>query len=368
MTFNFKRFLVRFLIGTAILLLLLVLFIAYEIRNSFPQMRGQIRIAGLKQPVRIYRDVHGVPQIYASTQHDLFMAQGFVHAQDRFWQMDVWRHIGGGRLSEIFGKSEIKTDHFLRTLGWSQISEEELKMLDWNSVSILQDYASGVNAYLSSHGGSSLSFEYAVVKLLNSRYSPELWHPVHTLTWAKVMSFDLSMNMDYEINRARLLKTLSPSQVDELYPPYSSDNPVILPRENPSARGTDPGFPLLIKEGGRGWLEKPPSLISGAEPFVEDAADNLLALRQLMGANGEAAYASNNWVISGKLTSTGKPLLANDPHLGEQMPSIWYQIGLHCTPRTDACPFDVTGFSFAGVPGVITMTGSLGASRMSDRM
>src|SRR4030042_655227 len=116
--------------------------------KSFPQIDSEISVAGLDGPVDIYRDQMGIPHIYASTTHDLFFAQGYIHAQDRFWQMDFWRHIGSGKLSEMFGESQLATDKFLRTLGWARIAQQELYEMTPGETALLQAYADGVNAYL----------------------------------------------------------------------------------------------------------------------------------------------------------------------------------------------------------------------------
>ncbi len=129
--------------------------------KSLPQTEGQIQIEGLQSPVNIYRDKMGIPNIYASNQHDLFFAQGYVHAQDRFWQMDAWRHIGSGTLSEMFGKGQVDTDTFLRTLGWKQVAEQEYAQLDPEAKAIIDSYTEGVNAYLKDHDKTALSLEYA---------------------------------------------------------------------------------------------------------------------------------------------------------------------------------------------------------------
>ncbi|MFN3307891.1 MAG: penicillin acylase family protein, partial [Anaerolineales bacterium] len=167
----------------------------------------------------VHRDRMGIPHIYAATLHDLFFAQGYVHAQDRFWQMDFWRHIGSGRLSEMFGASQVKTDAFLRTLGWRQLAEQEYNQLSEESKAILQAYSEGVNAYLKEHQGASLSLEYAILGLMSRGYVVEPWEPTHSLTWAKVMAWDLGENMGEEIERAILLGSLPPEKVAELYPP-----------------------------------------------------------------------------------------------------------------------------------------------------
>jgi len=308
-------------------------------KRSFPQTSGELQLSELNAPVQIYRDGMGIAHIYASTRHDLFFAQGYVHAQERFWQMDFWRHIGSARLSEMFGKSQLKTDSFLRTLGWRQLAEQEYAMLSPESKALLDDYAAGVNAYLQGRQPVEVSLEYAILTgLLNRSYQIEPWTPVHSLTWAKAMAWDLRGNMGAEIERAILLKTFSPQQVDELFPPYPGDHPTIVGDTSADSGQATPAASLPVSPAESAALEQ--------------AAANLQALNPVLGKGG-AGIGSNSWVIGGDRTVSGKPLLANDPHLGIQMPSIWFQIGLHCAPKTADCPYEVAGFSFAGVPGVV---------------
>lgn len=313
------------------------------IKASFPQTTGEIKLPGLNGPVRIVRDKFGIPQIYASSLHDLFVAQGYVHAQDRFWQMDFWRHIGSGRLAEMFGKGQVSTDSFLRTLGWRQIAEQEYETLNPESKDILTAYAEGVNAYLKDRQGVQISLEYGILGLLTPSYKPEPWIPIHTLTWEKAMAWDLRGNVDEEIDRSILLKTLTPEQVAELYPAYPSNHPTIIQAEAQTQNQENSAQRRLATNAA---INEYPT------DGLENAAQRLVSLDGVLGKAG-TSIGSNSWAISGKLTSSGKPLLANDPHLGIQMPSIWYQIGLHCAPKSDACPYEVAGFSFAGVPGVV---------------
>jgi penicillin G amidase len=197
--------------------------------KSFPQANGEVQIPGLEGPVDIYRDKMGIPHIYASNTHDLFFAQGYVHAQDRFWQMDFWRHIGSGRLSEMFGESQLETDKFLRTLGWRQTAEQEYAAARRKIKAILDAYVEGVNAYIADREPVELSLEYLILTgVLNPDYTVEPWTPVHSMTWGKAMAWDLRGNMGAEIERAILLKTLTPEQVAELFPPYPADHPVIV--------------------------------------------------------------------------------------------------------------------------------------------
>ena len=313
-------------------------------KKSFPIVEGEIRTSGLEGEVKIYRDAYGVPQIYASTHHDLFFAQGYVHAQDRFWQMDFWRHLGSGRLAELLGKPMLETDRFLRTLGWERVAEQELALLGEDEIAILDAYSAGVNAYLGQVSGPELSLEYYFLDLLNKDYEPAPWKPLNSLTWAKAMAWDLRGNLDSEIDRALLLKSLSRNQVEFIYPSYPRDHPTII-----SDLVLDKPQDLTAVE-----IEKMGTIHTSSLliPLYKEMEANLTGLDQIT-KGGFESVGSNSWAVSGDLTDTGKPYLANDPHLGSQMPSIWYEVGLHCQEITEECQLNVAGFSFAGAPGVV---------------
>ncbi len=338
-----KNWLRKRLKNTVIVVLLLGLFLVgfafHTVRQSFPQESGTIQLSTLKAEVSVQRDNLGIPHIYAANSHDLFMAQGYIHAQDRFWQMDFWRHIGSGRLAEMFGPSQLETDKYLRTMGWARVAKQELAAMDAEMNAYLEAYAAGVNAYLAEHQGANLSLEYAVLKLMNPGYKPEPWKPLHSLTWGKVMAYDLGRNFQSEIERTVLLKTLNLAQVEELFPPYPQDSPAILPDLQKRKTGEQDNFDET-------------QLIASGTEAIESITQPMLALEKLLGGTG-IGIGSNSWVISGDRTTTGKPILANDPHLAVQIPSIWYEVGLHCTSKSAECPYNVTGFSFAGMLGII---------------
>jgi penicillin amidase len=305
--------------------------------KSFPQIDGNIQLDGLDAPVDIYRDNMGIPHIYASTSHDLFFAQGYVHAQDRFWQMDFYRHVGEGRTAEMFGEGQVDDDKFLTTLGWRKDGKKEYEAFTAETKATLNAYADGVNAYLKDHNGEAVSLEYAILKLLSPDYKIEPWSPLDTVAWSKALAWDLRANMDEEIQRAVLLKTLTPEQVAELFPPYPNDHPVIV---NKIGDGSSTSAPTSSQA------------INIPDETLAALQHNASLLDNLLGPLSDGV-GSNSWVVSGSLTSTGKPLLANDPHLGIAMPSIWYQVDMHCMPQSDACPFEFAGFSLAGAPGII---------------
>ena len=329
------RWLKRLFILLLILGVAIGIFGFYTVRRSFPTVQGELTINGLQDRVEVIRDDWGVPHIYATTPHDLFLAQGYTHAQERFWQMDFWRHIGSGRLAEMFGTSQVDADKFLRSLGLVELAEQELANMEPEVREVLEWYAEGVNAYLDSHSGSQISLEYAILPLQNSSYEIEPWTPINTITWAKMMAWDLGGNMRSEIARAVMSSDLSIERVEQLYPAYPEDHPVIVPADQtasisaPVAAIPKAAIPALVSAG--------------------IAANEIWALT----GGGFEGIGSNNWVIGGSLTDSGKPLLANDPHLSIQMPSIWFANGLHCVGDDLACTYQLVGFSFAGTPGVV---------------
>lgn len=318
-----------------VFLVLAVVFVLWSTRRPFPQVSGNIEIAGLDGDVEIFRDENGIPHIYASSVHDLFLAQGYVHAQDRFWQMDTWRHIGAGRLSEMFGEDQVETDAFLRTMGWTDLAADQFEATSDAGKEALAGYVAGVNNYISARSPAELGFEYTVLELVNRNYTPEPWTAIDSIVWAKVMAWDLRGNMMDEINRSFLLDDFTPGEVELFYPPYPEEHPVIVGNAAPRVDGTT--------------LDPPPVGVLGS---INRAATNA-GLVEGLGIGSGFGVGSNSWVIGPGLSATGAPILANDPHLGIRMPSIWYQVSLHCKPLTDACPYDVAGFSFAGMPGVI---------------
>lgn len=339
------RILGRILLGLLALIVVVVaaagIYVYAAIDDSFPQTDGEIRLDGLDGQVEVYRDQAGIPHIYASTEHDLFFAEGYVHAQDRFWQMDFQRHVGAGRLSEMLGSATLDTDTFLRTVGWERVAQAEFELLDEDSRAMLEAYADGVNAYLADHRGTELSLEYLFLKLLNGNYEPAPWTAVNTLTWAKAMAWDLRDNMDNEIQRAILLASLPAERVEELFPAYQENRPLILPEYDLASSGAS--------------LQSSPAAVvpSGIAALFSDINDKIAAADLLLGGDPAAQLGSNSWVVSGELSATGAPLFANDPHLSAGMPSIWYQVGLHCLPKTADCSYETVGVSFVGAPGIV---------------
>ncbi len=167
-------------------------------RRSFPETSGRLMVPGLKGRVDVLRDSYGVPNIYADNPEDLFLAQGYVHAQDRFFEMDFRRHLAAGRLSELFGSSQVETDAYVRTLGWRRVAEQELGLLAPSTRRYLDAYAAGVNAYLEGRSAADLSLEYSLLRLQGLRYTPEPWTAADSVAWLKVMAWNLGSNLTQE--------------------------------------------------------------------------------------------------------------------------------------------------------------------------
>ncbi|EFQ82567.1 penicillin amidase [Aeromicrobium marinum DSM 15272] len=335
-----RRLLVGTAVAVAVLLVAVAVFGYVTVRGPFPDTSGEVRLDGLDGPVEILRDGNGIPQVYADTSSDLFFAQGYVHAQDRFFEMDVRRHVTSGRLAEIFGEDAVETDTFVRTLGWRRVAESELPLVDDDTRRLLEAYASGVNAYIEGKSGSDLSLEYAVLSITGEEYRPEPWTPVDSIAWVKAMAWDLRSNMDDEIGRVLAGTSLPESRVAELWPAYPADHATIVD-------GTAPGPGAAAPAA----VGPPAPDVAAAVATLTDAAAAAAAVPTLLGTGD--GIGSNSWVVSGDRTASGEPLLANDPHLAPSMPGIWYQVGLHCRELDDTCPYDVAGFSFSGLPGVV---------------
>ena len=336
-------------IGVAIALVVGVALATSSVRRPYPTTEGELAIRGLSGPVEVLRDERGVPHIFADTADDLAMAQGFVHAQDRFFEMDLRRHVTSGRLAELVGEAGLESDRVVRTLGWRRVAEQELPLLEPRTRRLLQSYADGVNAYIDRHASpSTMAFEYVVLGQRFTGYTVDEWTAVDSLAWLKAMAWDLKGNYEGELTRARLAGRMTVGQILELYPPLDVEaRPPILSAEewDPASNGPADSR-VALEDMGVDLAD-----VDRVEQAYARVAEAMEAMPAAVG-RGEAV-GSNSWVVTGSRSSTGAPILANDPHLAVGIPSTFYQVGLHCRAVTSSCPFDVSGFSFSGVPGVV---------------
>ncbi|PFG06593.1 penicillin amidase [Bacillus sp. es.034] len=292
--------------GSILFILLgLLIFANYYIDRSLPVTSGTITLKGLSKEVTIIRDQDGVPHIQAQNEKDLYMAQGYVQAQDRLFQMDLSRRQASGRLSEVVGEKAVDRDKFFRTFGLRRAAEVSFTAYPDEAKQLLEWYAEGVNAYMEeAKDGGRLPIEFTLLG-----YKPEKWTPIDSLTIGKYMAFDLGGHWQGQAFRYWALDNLSKEKAYDLFPTYPKDAPTIL---------SDIGEPQIDFKQSFAAAVIPPEF------------------------NG-----SNNWVVSGEKTKSGKPLLADDPHLSLGTPSIWYQMQLE-SPEVN-----VSGVIFAGIPGII---------------
>jgi penicillin amidase len=278
-------------------------------RRPLPRKHGTITLYGLHEPVEIITDVYGIPHIYAQNEDDLYFAQGYAHAQDRLWQMELNRRISAGRISEIVGPLALETDRFCRRLGMHRSAAADVAHLSTHNRRMLEAYADGVNTFIKKHS-TRLPLEFTLLG-----FRPEPWKPADTLQWGKMMGWSLSGNWEIELIRARLIAKLGVERAARL------------------ESGYDPRHPLIIPPG------------------VEYQGINVGLLEQYNQIKELSGFGllggSNNWVVDGTKTTTGAPILCNDPHLGQAAPSIWYECHLV------AGDIDVIGASFPGSPGIV---------------
>ncbi|MGA9364608.1 MAG: penicillin acylase family protein [Bacteroidota bacterium] len=306
----------KIVIGTAVtlpvIIVAVILFLRYQLTKSFPETTGVVSVDGLSAPVQIYRDRLGVPHIFAENDEDLMFGVGYVHAQDRLWQMELSRRAGEGRLSEAFGARTLDFDRMFRTIGFQRLAQRLEKSLHPESHRLLAAYARGVNSFISNQKGK-LPVEFDILGI-----TPEPWTVEDCLIIVRLMAWELNMSWWINLTLADLANKLGDEKAKEIFPTYPENRPIILP--------APPGKKY---------------------PFASTNLREIdLAYREFIGIEG-TGVGSNSWTIDGTKSITGKPLLANDPHLTLTAPSRWYEIHL------SGGGFDVAGVTIPGVPGIV---------------
>ena len=300
--------------ATIIVVLLVGVIIGYYlITRSFPKASGIVEVNKIGQEVKIYRDEYGVPHINAQSEYDAFFAVGFTHAQDRLWQMELTRRIGMGRLSEVLGESTLKFDKMFRTLGLWRHVHQLSQALDEDTRNALQAYADGINQFISTHQGKyPIEFD-----MLN--YEPELWRIEHSLLVSRLMAWELNYSRWVDLLLAELVQRFGEVKAREIFPYWPGNAPLIIPEE---LRGKN--------------------IVNDLRPLFDIEGE----FRLFFGISALES-GSNAWVVSGKKSLTGKPILANDPHLILMIPARWYELHI-VAPSINAA-----GMSIPGVPFVI---------------
>ena len=296
-------------------LALAALLLVVAARLSLPVTQGELVLPGAQAPIRIERDGHGIPTIAAASARDAYFGLGVVHAQDRLWQLETHRRIGAGRMAEVFGEPALETDRFLRALGVRRAAAAQWKALPQASRDVVLAYTAGINAVISQ------ALRVRPPEFLILGLQPEPWDPVDTLAWGIMMAWDLGGNWSTELLRLRLALQMPVERINALLPPYPGEAPIATV-----------DYAALFRS------------------LKLDAGDRATAwqdLPEVAPPSGVEGVGSNNWVLAGSRTKSGKPLLANDPHLKLSTPALWY------FARLQAPGLKVGGATMPGLPLVV---------------
>jgi penicillin amidase len=319
------RFLRRVPVLVFIALLLTVVgggsWIRWRLHASLPTLDGAISIPGLSARVEVWRDPRGVPHIRAQSVADALFAQGYATAQDRLWQMDLSRRNAEGELSEIFGDRTLRLDIESRTLGFPQVAASALADVSPDERRLLDAYTRGVNAFIESHH-DRLPLEFLLL-----RYQPQPWRAIDSVAVALNLATALSQTWESDLMREHIAAKLGNELFSDAFPDHSA-------------------LDVPVADVPNSTRQRPKTVVANVD---HEAVPNNLPAETLIPAGMEfpGGLGSNNWVVSGSHTKSGKPLLANDPHISHSVPSVWYMVDLK------APGLHVTGVTLPGLPLVI---------------
>lgn len=309
-------------------------------KKSFYDESGIIKTKGISNRVNIYKSELGVTQIFADNESDMYFTLGYMHAQDRLWQMDLSRRVAEGRLSEILGKDALDYDVLFRTVGINRSCNKQFEKLSLKSKSILSAYSSGINFFIEQNS-KNLPLEFDILN-----YKPELWKPEHSLMVIRLMGWELNLSWYTDVMFGEIVKKFGFEKAKDFFPDYPDDAPFVIKGEsgkliNDSSVSNKKN---LFNESLQNQINKNYSDIyeSGKNFF-----DLSKSFRNYFGADG-THVGSNAWVISGSRTESGKPVIANDPHLTLMVPSKWYEVSIYDNQKK----YSVCGFSIPGAPGI----------------
>ncbi|MFZ1322234.1 MAG: penicillin acylase family protein [Ignavibacteria bacterium] len=331
----------RNILGFIILLIIVLVSIGILFNNltkkSYYDESGTFKVNGITGNVNVYMTELGVPHIYAQNEDDMYFTLGVMHARDRLWQMDLYRRIAEGRLSEILGKNLLEYDILFRTLAIDKNSRYQYDKLSFKSKSILNSYSAGINYFIDKNS-SRLPLEFDILN-----YKPDQWKPEHSLMILKLMAWELNLSWYTDVMFGEIVKKFGIDNAKYFFPDYPEDAPFIVKddeskiKSDSTKKSATSPVSDLFKTKNYGDIST-----LGKEYFQSS-----LNFRKFFGTEG-THIGSNSWVISGSKTETGKPILANDPHLALQVPSKWYEVSLFNEQKK----FSICGFSIPGVPGI----------------
>jgi len=344
-----RRWFLRAVAALAVVTAIASALVYWRLRAPLPDVDGTVAVDGLRGPVQVVRDADAVPHIRATNESDAHYALGYVHAQERLWQMEFQRRVAWGRLSEFAGAATVETDRLMRTVGLGRAAAASWPRLAPATRAVIESYVAGINAYLADHRGGSLPVEFALLGI-----SPEPFRGEDVLAWHKTMAWLLSTNWRDELLQARIAARIGEEGAAQLMPASTPRGPIVLPPDavpaplpaEPLPAGPPVTVPILPPGRDAPGRQAPATPLSRGDDTLDALAARLGSL-----VNGPMAPpltgASNNWVIAGSRTATGKPILANDPHLAGGTPGIWFLA--HVTGGD----LDVIGATIPGMPGVL---------------
>lgn len=308
--------------------------------KSFYDESGKVSLEGLGQKVTVAKDNFGISHISAANEGDLYFTLGYMHAQDRLWQMDISRRVAEGRLAEIMGQDVLMYDKLFRTLGMDKMASVLYEKISPKSKELLIKYSEGVNSFISNHS-KTLPLEFDVLN-----YKPDLWKPEHSLMIVRLMAWELNIAWYTDYTFGEIVNRFGLDRGTEFFPDYPSDAPHVIKGDTTGKKET----PDTLKDVS-GINIPPPKDISG---LGKDFYNTVLSFRKFYGSEG-MQFGSNAWVVSGSKSENGKPILANDPHLSLQVPSKWYEVDLY----NESTKRNITGFSIPGAPAVVIGTNAV---------
>ncbi len=348
------KILKRLGLGMMAVLVLLLASVAVYVTRSFPTLDGELRVPGLQQPVAIERDRSDVTHIKAKSDHDAHFALGYVHAQERGWQLEFNRRVMHGELSEVIGEATLEADKFMRTLGIMRAAQKQFDGLPADARAALQAYADGINAFHAS-SAQALPPEFHLLGTKPGGASGVAWTPADSVGWMIMMAYDLGGNSGNEFARLSAAQVLSTEQLWQLMPPYTGEAPASkvdfarLYADLGVYRKVGKATAPAAKAAAAVQRRSDAKVAAQFQPWAEDFID---------GMGNIEGRGSNNWVVAGSHSTSGRPLLANDPHLGLSAPAIWYFARLQAPAERNAegspgVPLDVIGATLPGAPFVV---------------
>ena len=329
------------LISLVIILITVGLLFNSLTKKSFYEESGEVSVDGISKQVKIYKSELGVSHIFADNEEDMYFSLGYTHAQDRLWQMDLGRRVAEGKLAEILGEEVLNYDILFRTIGINKIADRQAANLSAKSISILNSYCKGVNYFIEKNS-SNLPLEFDILN-----YKPETWKPEHSLMLIRLMGWELNFSWYADVMFGEIVKKFGLEKAKDFFPDYPEDAPFVINKESVNSK-TDtskksPGNKTLgVKE--QKQIEKYYSSVYETGKTYFDISKSY---RTYFGIEG-THVGSNAWAVSGSKTESGKPLLANDPHLALMAPSKWYEVSLYDHQKK----YSVCGFSIPGVPAI----------------